>query len=114
MSADCDPGGPPELANRLSGTQASRLTRVTPLTGLAIRLDGLIWSGELSDQATVARLGLVSRIRVTQIMNLLCLAPYIQEQLLFLPPVDDGRSPFLIRDTQLFAREPDWAKRRQM
>jgi hypothetical protein len=52
-----------------------------------MRIDALIRKGVMRDYADVARLGLVSRARVTQIMNLLNLAPDIQEDLLFL----DGR-----------------------
>ena len=36
---------------------------------------------------------LVTRARMTQIMNLLNLAPDIQEELLLLPPVTEGRDP---------------------
>lgn len=53
----------------------------------AIRLDGLIRSGEVTDQAALARLGMVTRARMTQIMGLRNVAPDIQEQLLFLPAV---------------------------
>jgi hypothetical protein len=35
----------------------------------------------------------VSRARVTQSLNLLCLAPDIQEDLLLLPEVSKGRAP---------------------
>jgi hypothetical protein len=45
-------------------------------------------------------------------MNLLFLAPDIQEQLLFLPPVAEGRAPILNPDVQPVAAEPDWAKQR--
>jgi len=38
--------------------------------------------GEMRDYADVARLGYVTRARLTQIMNLLLLAPDIQEALL--------------------------------
>ena len=38
--------------------------------------------GEVRDYADLARLGYVSRARITQIMNLLNLAPDIQEHLL--------------------------------
>jgi len=60
---------------------------------LAIRFDRLIKSGEVTDQADIARLGHVSRARVTQIMNLLLLAPGIQEGILFLPRTQSGRDP---------------------
>jgi len=36
---------------------------------LAIRFDGLIRDGKVKDQAELARLGHVSRARLTQIMN---------------------------------------------
>jgi hypothetical protein len=68
-------------------TPVPKLPRVARLMALAIRIDGLIREGVVRDYADVARLGLVSRARVTQIMNLLNLAPDIQEYLLFL----DGR-----------------------
>jgi hypothetical protein len=93
---------------------AGRIPCVSRLMALAIRLDGLIRSGDVKDQATIARLGRVTRARVTQIMNLLFLAPDIQEQLLFLPSVSAGRAPLLLRDLQAIARELSWAKQRQM
>jgi hypothetical protein len=91
-----------------------RVPRVARLMALAIRLDGLIRSGELPDQATVARLGRVSRARVTQIMNLLFLAPDIQEQLLFHSVAASEWSPILICDLQPIARELDWRVQRRL
>ena len=51
---------------------------------LAIRFDQLIRDGVVTDQAELARLGHVSRARLTQIMNLLNLAPDIFEALFIL------------------------------
>ena len=69
---------------------ATRTPRITRLTAMAIKYQGIVNSGELKDFADIARLGYVSRARITQIMNLSNLAPDIQEQLLFpvaiLPP----------------------------
>jgi hypothetical protein len=65
-----------------------RLPRITKMMALAIRLDHLIKSGQVTDQAELARVGHVSRARLTQIMNLNLLAPDIQEQIL---TVDEGR-----------------------
>jgi hypothetical protein len=70
-----------------------RVPRISRLMALAIRFDELIRGGEVTDYAELARLGHVTRARVTQIMNLLNLAPDIQEHLLFLPPVTQGRDP---------------------
>lgn len=75
-----------------------RVPRVARLMALAIRFDQLIRDGVVSDQAELARLGRVSRARVSQVMNLLCLAPDIQEQILFLPATKRGRDPVTERD----------------
>jgi hypothetical protein len=60
--------------------------RIAKLMALAIRFDQLIRDGIVKDQAELAQLGQVSRARVTQIMNLLNLAPEIQEELLIERP----------------------------
>src|SRR5262245_57819311 len=80
----------PPAGDAAKETQAGRVPRVSRLMALAIRIDGLIRSGVVTDQAELARLGLVTRARLTQIMNLLCLAPDIQDQILFLPPSTCG------------------------
>jgi hypothetical protein len=49
---------------------------------LAIKFQEIIDRGEVRDYSDVARLGYVSRARVSQIMNLLLLAPDIQEYVL--------------------------------
>jgi len=52
---------------------------------LAHRFESLIRDGEARDYADLARLGHVTPARITQFMNLLSLAPEIQEAILFLP-----------------------------
>lgn len=91
-----------------------RVPRVARLMALAIRFERLLTQGEVRDYADLARLGHVTRARVTQIMNLLNLAPDIQEELLFLPPIESGRDT--IKEWQLrpIAAEPSWAAQRQM
>jgi hypothetical protein len=81
---------------------------------LAIRLECLVRKGEIADYAEIARLGHVTRARVTQIMNLLLLAPDIQEEILFLPPTDRGPHPIILRDLQPIATVPDWRTQRRM
>jgi hypothetical protein len=70
---------------------AGRVPRVSRLMALAIRYNRLIREGVVADQAEFVRLGHLTRARLTQIMNLLCLAPDIQEELLFLRSVERGR-----------------------
>lgn len=79
---------------------------------LAIRFEGLIRTGSIRDYAELARLGHVTRARITQIMNLRLLAPEIQERLLFLPNIQQGAAPIHLRDLQKIAIEYDWNKQR--
>ena len=93
---------------------ADRVPRVTRLMALAIRFDQLIRDGEIADYAEIARLGHVTRARVTQIMNLLHLAPDIQEAILDLPRVEHGRDPITERDLRPIAAVIDWRKQRRL
>ena len=95
-------------------TPAGRVPRVSRLMALAIRLDQLIRDGVVADQAELARLGHVSRARLTQIMNLLCLAPDLQERILFLPKTERGRDPVTERDLRPIAALADWRKQRRI
>ncbi len=91
-----------------------RIPWISKFMALAIRFDGLIRSGVVADQAALARLGRVTRARMTQIMNLLQLAPDIQEELLFLPRIERGRELIVLRDLLPIAAEPDWRKQRKL
>ncbi len=59
-----------------------RAPRVARMLALAHHWRGLIRDGVVKDQAALARLVGVSRARVTQVMDLLYLAPDIQEEIL--------------------------------
>ena len=63
-----------------------RVPRIARLMALALKFEQMIRQGAVTDYAVLAKLGRVSRARVTQIMNLLNLAPDIQEQILWLQP----------------------------
>jgi len=81
---------------------------------LAIRYDGLLRVGVVADQTELARLAKVTQPRMTQIMNLLYLAPEIQEELLFLPLVTAGKDPVTERDLRPIVAEVDWGRHRDM
>jgi hypothetical protein len=85
---------------------------VTRLLALAIRCEQLLAAGVIANHAALAQLGHVSRARVTQIMNLLLLAPDIQETLLFLPSTECGRDPIHLRQLQPLAAVLDWGRQR--
>jgi hypothetical protein len=81
---------------------------------LAIRFDQLIRDGDVTDQAELARLGRVTRARLTQIMNLLSLAPDIQEWTLFLSTTERGRDLVTERQLRPIAATASWNMQRQM
>ena len=102
--------GPAPVADTPDG----RVPRVARLMALAIKFDRLIAEGAIRDQAQLAELGHVTRARVTQVMNLLYLAPDIQEAILHLPRVTSGKDPITERDLRPIAAEPDWRRQRRL
>ena len=88
--------------------------RLSRLMALAIRFDGLLRDGVVKDYAELARLGQVTRARLTQIMNLLNLAPDIQEEILFLPPVAGEREAVSERRVRVVAAMADWPKQQSL
>jgi hypothetical protein len=93
---------------------AGKLPRVTRLMALAIKFDGMLREGVVTDYADLARLGLVTRARMTQIMNLLNLAPDIQEVILFLPARTEGRETIAERNLRPLARIVSWERQRKV
>ncbi len=89
-----------------------KLPRVTRLMALALKFEQQIREGLIRDYADLARLGLVTRARATQLMNLLNLAPDIQEDILFLPRTVHGRDPVTERGLRQLCRIVDWNEQR--
>src|SRR5687768_6874163 len=89
-----------------------RVPRVSKLMALAIRLDQLMREGKVAEQSELARLAHVTQPRMTQIMNLLHLAPDIQEQILVLPAVERGRDPLSERDLRTISSRISWSQQR--
>ncbi|HEU5170324.1 MAG TPA: hypothetical protein VFU46_07290 [Gemmatimonadales bacterium] len=74
---------PPRL--RRKPPKAPRTPRVVELLRKALEWEALLESGEVSNQAAIARREGITRARVTQVMGMLRLAPEIQPQILSLP-----------------------------
>ncbi|MBX3404538.1 MAG: hypothetical protein KF699_14095 [Phycisphaeraceae bacterium] len=66
----------------------------------------------MSTQAELAAVGHVTRARVTQIMNLLHLAPDLQEAVLHLPPVWAGRDPVTEHELRKVVAKVEWPDQR--
>jgi hypothetical protein len=101
---------PPETAP----VEPGRVPRISRLMALAIRLERLLITGEVSDVMELADLGHVTQPRMSQILNLTLLAPEIQEELLFLPRNTSGKPKIHEKMLRPIAAEIDWAKQRQM
>lgn len=91
-----------------------RVPRVARLMALAIKIEGHIASGAIADLSEAAEFGHVTRARMTQIANLLLLAPDIQLALLELPRVRRGREPIVETHLRAVAAEPCWARQREI
>jgi hypothetical protein len=90
----------------------ARSPRVTCLLSLAHRFEGLVRSGEVRDYADLARVGRVTRARVSQILKLLALAPSIQEHILWMPPRMAGKEGITERELRPIVREVRWDRQR--
>ena len=100
-------------AEGLARSMAGRLPRITQVLALAIHLDNMIQKGDAEDYADIARLSCLCRERVSQIMRLNYLAPDIQVELLYLPPVPTGRYPISETAVRKIANLLSWADQRR-
>ena len=91
-----------------------RVPRVARLLALAHRFHELLRGGAVKDFAELARLGRVTRARISQVMNLLNLAPAIQEEILFLARTEHGRDAIILADLQPIASVTSWPEQRRM
>jgi hypothetical protein len=84
------------------------IPRISRLMALAIHFDGLIRDGVVKNYADLARLGGVSRARITQIMNLLNLPPDIQEEILITRSAATRCGEATERDFRIVSGEEIW------
>jgi len=89
------------------------LPQVTRIVALAIHFDEMIRRGEARDFADVGRLSCLCRERVSQVMRLLYLAPDIQMELLYLPPVPSRRYPISETAVRKIANLLSWEDQRR-
>ena len=80
------------------------------LLAFAHEIERRIRAGELDDLARAARVFGLTRARVTQIVNLMLLAPEIQEAILGMLPVTVGRDPITERTLRPVVAEPVWER----
>jgi hypothetical protein len=85
------------------------IPRIARLMALAIRFEGLVRNETVQDYAELARLGGVTRTRMSQIVKLLQLAPDLQEQILFLPRIKGLNE----RNLRAIVHQLDWGEQRR-
>jgi hypothetical protein len=78
---------------------------------LAIKFQQMIDCGEVRDYTDLARLGYVTRARITQIMNLLLLSPNLQQEL-----IEAEEQLFRVKESQLrhIVAAIDWSEQRRL
>lgn len=94
------------------GVKRGRLPRITQVLALALQFQEMVDRGEIRRHADLARLGCVSRERISQMMVLTWLAPDIQEAILRLPQIPGGRFPVSEGALRKMARLPLWEDQR--
>ena len=93
-------------------SRSGHLPRVTHVIALAIHFQDMIQRGEARDYADLARLGCLTRERMSQIMELVWLAPDIQQEILQFPPTATARFPISEVALRKLAHLLSWADQR--
>ncbi len=101
-------------ARRPTSAPTSRVPRIAQLLALAHKVDGMVRGGQLRDLAHAAEVLGLTRARMTQIANLILLAPEIQEAILDLPPVTNGRDPITERALRPLVAEHNWERQLEL
>jgi len=110
-SAESQRSAPPDSDRQISASVeiSSRVvSRITRLMALAVKFEGLRQSGTVKNYAELARLGRVSRARVSQIMNLLNLATDIQQEILLSPKMSVPESSIRVLSAEVI-----WSRQRE-
>jgi len=102
----------PPTAPALGTVGSGKLPRITQVLALAIQFEEMVRTGEAKDYADLARLGCVTRERISQIMKLRWLASDIQAEILRLPRTPSGRLPICEAKLRRVADRLSWAEQR--
>ena len=92
----------------------ARLHRVTRLMALAIKFKDDLEKRSIRDQAELARLGRVTRARISQIMDLTLLSPLIIEEILYFPRIKRGHEILTETAVRKIVRAKLWSEQERM
>jgi ParB-like chromosome segregation protein Spo0J len=99
------------FATEAPAAPVRRPARVALMLALAHKIREAIAQGKVRDQADVARRLGFTRARLTHLLDLLLLAPDVQERVLFLEAVD-GVQPISERALRAVAHVRSWEEQR--
>ena len=102
-----------DAPSALQRVPPGRVPRVSRVMALALQFEDLLRNGTVSNTIELARLAKVTQPRITQVRNLLHLAPDIQEELLFLPLVTQGREPIYEKQLRRVFADVSWKRQRE-
>jgi hypothetical protein len=91
-----------------------RLPHITVQLVRAHQLQKLLDEGGVKSRRELAKVAGVTPARVTQLLDLLCLAPDIQEEILFFPRNTARRDRITERDARLVASAIAWPEQRKL
>ena len=89
-----------------------KLPRLTQVLAQALQFEEMVRSREVKGFADLARLGCLSRARISQVVKLAWLAPDIQQEILGLPRSSAGRFSISEVAARRIAVEPVWCAQR--
>ena len=92
------------VTKAVTSPKPSGPSRAARMLALAHHIERQIDDGAIPDYAAAARALGLTRARITQVMNLLLLAPEVQERVLV------GELALSERDLRRATAEPDWSK----
>jgi hypothetical protein len=104
----------PELPKDVRRHAVGRLPRVAQVMALAIQFQDMIQRGEARDYADLARVGCITRERMSQVMELIWLAPDIQQEILEFQPTTKPRFSIGEVAVRRIAATLDWAEQREL
>lgn len=106
----------PRRAPRPPGERKGRgrLPHITVQLARAHRLQKLLDEGQVKSRRELAKLAGVTPARVTQLLDLLFLAPDIQEEVLLFPRTTRRRDSITERDARLVAGATAWPEQRKL
>lgn len=103
-----------ETFKRRKLQQQGKVPHISKLMALALHYDRLLRERQIPNVSTLHHIAGVTKPRITQIMNLVNLAPDIQAEILMLPNINQSRGYFTERKLRPIAQEPDWTEQRTM